>query len=173
MDADNLEQVMSPTMNSFGNSSSFQSTDRLRPDGSNYQVWSTLVRVMLEETGVISLVEEGYEEDSEANIKKDARAKRIILMSINGDLKGFLVGCKKSKEMMEKLESLFKPKTIEDALAVSHQFRSTTSKDFASIREYLNAMRLYQARLDDTDFKIEDKQLIFKCSRACHRLMAR
>jgi hypothetical protein len=158
-------QVMSPNVEALGNASvsfTISADDKLKADGSNYMVWSKLVKIVLTETGVVDCINADPQGNDAAVARKEAKAQRLIIMSVSGDLKSFLVGIDGAKAMWQKLESLFKPSSMADALMVAKQFRDAVYKDYASMREYLNALRLFQAKLTGTGYEVKDDQLIFQ-----------
>lgn len=94
-----------------------------------FLIWDFQINVLFKANGFYEIVsgkrkyeEQTREEDKNDWNKKDAKAQKVIITSIDKKLMTHLLSCKTSKEMYERLCSIFKKDTEQQKCSILQEF---------------------------------------------------
>jgi len=135
----------------------------------SFQVWNFQLQVILKANGLHEVVNgenllENMKNDEEktAWIRKDAKAQKLIVMSIDKKLMLHIMNCENAREMFNKLKSIFERYSEDQICNLLQQFYSLKFEKGSDMSSHISKIENLAHRLKVLNQKVDDKMIMSK-----------
>lgn len=135
-------------------------------DGTQYEVWSTLMDAVLTAKEIRYVLDDVKpESDGTARIKwdKDNRtAKAVILLSLDESIIRLVLSCDTAKDVWQRLAEVHSQQSESSKMMLLQEFYSIKMQPGSKVSAYVSQTELIAKKLKDAGVSIEEETLIGK-----------
>lgn len=131
-------------------------------DGTDFEVWSTLVEAILIAKGLDSVITEEPETNDAKWIQKDKSARAIILLSLEPEMVRLVLSCNSAKSVWERLRTVHSQKSESCKMLLQKEFYDIRMEQGVKMSEYVAKVEFVAKRLRDIGIDLDDDTIISK-----------
>jgi len=136
-------------------------------DGQGFPVWKFQVKTLIELSGLLGVVEGTVRKSSQPDQQvewdeKDAKARGILVTSMDSSQLVHLMSCKTAEEMWTRLESIHQQKSAASKSILTGQFYTFKMDSGKEIAANVADLESLVAQLEAVGWKVKDEDFIAK-----------
>mgnify|MGYP000992362219 CR=1 FL=1 len=131
-------------------------------DGTDYEVWSTLVEAVLVAKGLDSTITEEGDAGDAKWLQKDKSARALILLALEPEMVKLVLSCSTAKQVWERLKTVHSQKSESCKMLLQKEFYDVKMEPGTKMSEYVAKIEFIARRLRDIGVTLDDDTVISK-----------
>lgn len=135
-------------------------------DGTQYEVWSTLMRAVLTAKNLDSHIDSDIKPNDSKELgdwsKKNQLAKAMILLTLSEDIVKLVLACSSAGQVWQRLKEIHAQDSEACRMLVQQEFYNIRMKPGSKVSTYVAEVELIAKKLRDIGVDLKDEELISK-----------